>query len=94
MFGSLFSSTNYFSDVLDLLCRQVEKRSSAIIYFTDTEKYGRSTASSQYFLQLAGYLGIPVIAWNADNAGLEKVEFILCNVRVTFMIRGPLSTPA
>ncbi|XP_069687879.1 glutamate receptor ionotropic, NMDA 2B isoform X3 [Periplaneta americana] len=36
------------------------------------EKYGRSTASAQYFLQLAGYLGIPVIAWNADNSGLER----------------------
>jgi hypothetical protein len=38
------------------------------------EKYGRSTASAQYFLQLAGYLGIPVIAWNADNSGLERVS--------------------
>ena len=37
-------------------------------------------SSSQYFLQLAGYLGIPVIAWNADNAGLEKVEITLWNV--------------
>lgn len=36
------------------------------------EQYGRSTASAQYFLQLAGYLGIPVIAWNADNSGLER----------------------
>ena len=36
-------------------------------------RYGRSTASSQYLLQLAGYLGIPVIAWNADNSGLERV---------------------
>jgi hypothetical protein len=23
-------------------------------------------------LQLASYLGIPVIAWNADNSGLER----------------------
>lgn len=38
------------------------------------EQYGRSTASAQYFLQLAGYLGIPVIAWNADNSGLERVS--------------------
>lgn len=66
-----------FSEVLDLLCSQVEKGSSAIIYLTETEKYGRSTASSQYLLQLAGYLGIPVIAWNADNSGLEKVRSIL-----------------
>ena len=26
----------------------------------------------QMFLQLAGYLGIPVIGWNADNSGLER----------------------
>jgi hypothetical protein len=46
------------------------------------EKYGRSTASAQYFLQLAGYLGIPVIAWNADNSGLERVRYI-CHVPLT-----------
>lgn len=46
---------------------------SAILYLMNYEKYGRSTASAQYFLQLAGYLGIPVIAWNADNSGLERV---------------------
>lgn len=45
---------------------------SAIVYMTNYETYGRSTASAQYFLQLAGYLGIPVISWNADNSGLER----------------------
>ena len=35
------------SEVLSLLCSQVEKGSSAIIYLTETEKFGRSTASSQ-----------------------------------------------
>ena len=29
-------------------------------------------AASQYFLQLAGYIGIPVISWNADNSGFER----------------------
>lgn len=33
---------------------------SAILYLMNHEQYGRSTASAQYFLQLAGYLGIPV----------------------------------
>ena len=42
------------------------------MYLTNSEIFGRSTASSQYFLQLASYLGIPVIAWNADNSGLER----------------------
>ena len=45
---------------------------TTILYLTNSELFGRSTASSQYFLQLASYLGIPVIAWNADNSGLER----------------------
>ena len=60
------------SDITDLLCQHLNNGSVAIIYFTNTEKFGRSTAASQYFLQMAGFLGIPVIAWNADNSGLER----------------------
>jgi ionotropic glutamate receptor NMDA 2B len=56
------------------LCQQLSNGSAAILYFTNTEKFGRSTAASQYFLQMAGFLGIPVIAWNADNTGLESVS--------------------
>lgn len=59
---------------------------SAILYLMNYEKYGRSTASAQYFLQLAGYLGIPVIAWNADNSGLERVS----SPGNTFDFRVPL----
>ena len=47
---------------------------AAIIYINNKEHYGRNTASSQYFLQLARYLGIPVIAWNADNSGLDQEQ--------------------
>ena len=64
------------------LCNHLSNRNRKVnlIYFKKQElicmkcRYGRSTASSQYLLQLAGYLGIPVIAWNADNSGLEKVR--------------------
>lgn len=60
--------------ILDSLCKEfLTMNVSAILYLMNYEKYGRSTASAQYFLQLAGYLGIPVIAWNADNSGLERV---------------------
>ena len=47
-----------------------------VIFFRTNElfQFGRTTAASQYFLQMAGFLGIPVIAWNADNAGLETVR--------------------
>ena len=68
------SKTFLFLDITDLLCQHLSNGSVAIIYFTNTEKFGRSTAASQYFLQMAGFLGIPVIAWNADNAGLESVS--------------------
>lgn len=55
------------------------------------EQYGRSTASAQYFLQLAGYLGIPVIAWNADNSGLERVGsiFIFQKGRTSYFESSP-----
>ncbi|XP_066901642.1 glutamate receptor ionotropic, NMDA 2B isoform X2 [Halyomorpha halys] len=59
--------------ILRSLCSEfLSANVSAILYLMNYEKYGRSTASAQYFLQLAGYLGIPVIAWNADNSGLER----------------------
>ncbi|XP_076303073.1 glutamate receptor ionotropic, NMDA 2B-like, partial [Lasioglossum baleicum] len=60
-------------EILKSLCDKfLPSNVSAILYLMNYEMYGRSTASAQYFLQLAGYLGIPVIAWNADNSGLER----------------------
>ncbi|XP_023240697.1 glutamate receptor ionotropic, NMDA 2B-like [Centruroides sculpturatus] len=44
----------------------------SILYFTNSEVYGSNAAVVQYILQLTAYLGIPVIAWNADNIGLEQ----------------------
>lgn len=59
--------------ILKTVCNVfLENNVSAFIYLMNYEQYGRSTASAQYFLQLAGYLGIPVISWNADNSGLER----------------------
>ncbi|EGI68455.1 Glutamate [NMDA] receptor subunit epsilon-2 [Acromyrmex echinatior] len=49
--------------ILDSLCKDfLSVNVSAILYLMNYEQYGRSTASAQYFLQLAGYLGIPVRA--------------------------------
>ena len=78
MLVKFFLVLKLISDITDLLCQHLHNGSVAIIYFTNTEKFGRSTAASQYFLQMAGFLGIPVIAWNADNAGLESVHTIYC----------------
>ncbi|XP_067004151.1 glutamate receptor ionotropic, NMDA 2B [Anabrus simplex] len=66
-------SVLFLSAILNSICTEfLSVNVSAILYLMNYEKYGRSTASAQYFLQLAGYLGIPVIAWNADNSGLER----------------------
>ncbi|KAF7281857.1 hypothetical protein GWI33_004185 [Rhynchophorus ferrugineus] len=63
----------YTKAILKSLCKEfLNFNVSSILYLMNYEQYGRSTASAQYFLQLAGYLGIPVIAWNADNSGLER----------------------
>ena len=74
--GLFLTQNYYFLDITDILCQQVSNGSVAILYFTNTEQFGRQTAASQYFLQMAGFLGIPVIAWNADNAGLESVRYV------------------
>ena len=67
----------FVTAILNSLCHEfLTVNVSSILYLMNYEQYGRSTASAQYFLQLAGYLGIPVIAWNADNSGLERVRAI------------------
>ena len=41
------------------------------MYLTDSENYGRETVASQYFMQLAQYIRLPMISWNADNSAFE-----------------------
>ena len=62
-------------EMLEKLCSNfLQNNVSAILYLSNWEEYGRSTASAQYFLQIANYLGLPVISWNADNAGIGEVR--------------------
>ncbi|CAD7089910.1 unnamed protein product [Hermetia illucens] len=69
----MMSLTPSPTDILNTLCKEfLQANVSAILYMMNNEQFGRSTASAQYFLQLAGYLGLPVISWNADNSGLER----------------------
>lgn len=63
-------------DILGILCGILSKDVLAILYFTNLENYGRNPAEVQYFLQLLGYLGMPVIAWNANNSGLKQTQRI------------------
>ena len=63
------------TEVLSKICEQfLSQHIAALIYITNSEKYGRETVASQYFLELAKYVGIPVISWNADNSALEQVR--------------------
>lgn len=63
------------TDILHSICSQLlVKNVSTILYMTNSEIWGSNAASAQYVLQLTSYLGIPVIAWNADNIGLDQVR--------------------
>ncbi len=42
------------------------------MYLTDSENYGRDSMASQYFMQLAQYVRLPLISWNADNSAFEQ----------------------
>ena len=47
-------------------------KTAAILYLTDSENYGRDSVASQYFMQLAEYVRLPVISWTADNSAFEQ----------------------
>ena len=49
----------------------LENNTAAILYLTDNENYGRDSVASQYFMQLAQYVRLPLISWNADNSAFE-----------------------
>lgn len=66
------------NEVLSTLCNQLLTYNiTTVIYMTNSDVYVQNTASAQYLMQLTGYLGIPMIAWNADNIGLEQVSSLV-----------------
>ncbi|XP_022254401.1 glutamate receptor ionotropic, NMDA 2B-like, partial [Limulus polyphemus] len=61
------------TEILKKLCDELLKNDViTVLYLTNADIFGSNAASVQYFLQLSGYLGLPVIAWNADNFGVEQ----------------------
>ncbi|CAG2162128.1 unnamed protein product [Oppiella nova] len=61
------------TEILSTVCNQLlVKNITTILYMTNSEIWGSNAASAQYLMQLTGYIGIPVIAWNADNIGLDQ----------------------
>lgn len=62
------------TEILSALCDQLlPQQISAILYMSNSDVIGHNAASAQHLMQLTGYFGIPVIAWNPDNIGLEQV---------------------
>ena len=77
------------NEVLSTLCNQLlTSNITTVIYMTNSDVYVQNTASAQYLMQLTGYLGIPMIAWNADNIGLEQVSLFRHSVLRQFVRRN------
>ena len=63
------------SEILDNMCNIIlEKHVNTVLYMSNADYLGEHTASGQYLLQVCNTLGIPVIAWNADNSGFFQVS--------------------
>ena len=61
-------------EILDGLCEQLlEKRITTLVYISDITYSPQKTASAQYLLKMANFLGIPIIAWIGDNSGIVQV---------------------
>ena len=61
------------TEVLGKICDQfLANNTSAVFYLTNDENYGAVSVASQYFIQLAQYVQIPIISWNADNSAYEQ----------------------
>ena len=61
------------TEVLGKICDQfLNNNTAAVFYLTNDENYGRYSVASQYFIQLAQYVQIPIISWNADNSAFEQ----------------------
>uniref|UniRef100_A0A1I8AM91 ANF_receptor domain-containing protein n=1 Tax=Steinernema glaseri TaxID=37863 RepID=A0A1I8AM91_9BILA len=62
----------YPAHVLDCLCNTlIKNKVSLIVFVTASESYDDTTSAALYFLHMASHTGIPIIAWNADNAGFS-----------------------
>jgi len=65
------------SQVLECLCNHIlEKGDSAVFYIGD-EDLGledHKASADAYLLQIANFIGLPVLVWMADKAGIVSVS--------------------
>ncbi|ELU11683.1 hypothetical protein CAPTEDRAFT_179505 [Capitella teleta] len=60
-------------EILDGLCQKLlANRITALVYVSDDTYSAQKTASAQYLIKMANFLGIPVISWIGDNSGIVQ----------------------
>ncbi|KAK2190152.1 hypothetical protein NP493_86g05020 [Ridgeia piscesae] len=58
-------------EILDIVCREVrEKRINAIFYMSDLLYEDESSGSTLYLMQIAKFLGLPIVAWFPESSGV------------------------
>lgn len=63
-------------EILDAFCKGVlSKRTITILNINNPLGIRRRTSSNKYILELANYLGIPVISWDSQFSGSGQVGF-------------------
>lgn len=65
-----FSPTEFFNALCGTILRS---RANAIFYMSDLPVVDYRTATEEYLVQIANFLGLPVIAWTGDNSGVIQV---------------------
>ena len=62
-------------ELLNFFCEEIlANKMNVVIYMSNSDYEGQHTSAGQFVLQVSNYLGIPVIAWNADNSGFFQVS--------------------
>ena len=65
--------------VLDRLCEKIlEAGANVVFYIADADLVDYQTAAVSYFLQIADFIGLPVIMWTAHMTGLPSVSQRVC----------------
>ena len=61
-------------EILKILCDKVLNTSAnTLLYISDTSYNPISASTAQYMLEIAHFIGLPVIAWIGDSSGLTQV---------------------
>jgi hypothetical protein len=69
--------------VLQSLCdRILDSRANAVFYISDADLVEYKAPAASYLLQIADFVGLPVIVWMADKSGLVPVGSLIARLYV------------